>query len=147
MEVRKMSGLIIPRRKFLHGTATLLTATFAGPAIVKASSLMDIHSSQNRLVVAFRGHHGGLNNESWQKSLLNAGDWVNGDLDLWAGSHSYNEYTLIRAAEVDTRYFESAVRYKELHVSNSELERIRDHRDYYSGRGHLILPSHLRLPE
>ena len=97
-----MNELIIPRRKFLIGTATLMANIFAGPAIVRASSLMDINSMQNRIVVAFKDVWSTERDTApWLLSLLNMGDYTPELIDKWKRyGGGYNDYALMRRADV-----------------------------------------------
>ncbi len=97
-----MNELIIPRRKLLIGTATLMANIFAGPAIVRASSLMDINSMQNRLVVAFKDAWSTERDTApWLLSLLNMGDYTPELIDKWKRyGGRRNDYALMRRANV-----------------------------------------------
>lgn len=94
-----MNSLIIPRRKFLIGTATLMANVFVAPSIVRASSLMDINTLQNRLVVAFK--RGSF--DPWCLSLLNLGDY---NQNIITRTRNYNgcNYSLMRRADVSIHY-------------------------------------------
>lgn len=101
--------LTIPRRGFIKGTGIALASLFAGPAIASYENLMDIDTKQNRLVVAYVPKlPSPLNPHGVYMSLLNATDILNPEIyKSWQEHCSYNEYNLVRRAEVTHDIFSS----------------------------------------
>lgn len=105
-----MSSLILPptdivpvkalkpsRRGFMQCLAGAFTGAVAAPMILPFSSLDDINSLQNRMMVAFTQHGGSYVTESG----INAVTFINPELmRKWRAWHHSLDYQFVRRAEV-----------------------------------------------
>lgn len=97
LEVSK--GLILPRRSFIKGTGITIASLFVAPQIIRADSLMQINTLQNRLVVGFRPRRD--TDTTLGMSMLNAAAFIDKEkYEAWKEACAYNEYSLVRRAEV-----------------------------------------------
>lgn len=104
-----MSELIIPRRSFLKvAGSTVLAGLIEAPTIARATSLMDINTPMNRLVVGFRNKDR-IEGEI-HMSMLNAAAFLDKEkYEAWKENCYYNDYMLVRRAEVEVDdYFYSS---------------------------------------
>ena len=118
-----MTDIVLPRRSFLVGAASSL---IVAPTIVRASSLMDINSMSNRVIVAWRRGE----SDVWYPSLINQLPFFNHrDYMAWVGSCDINEYKMMRRGDVTGKAYPTS-----RFVFQRSLQRARDWLEDYEKR-------------
>lgn len=96
--------LILPpqsRRGFMKTLTAAFTGLVVAPAIVPAANLMQIHSPDNKLIVAFYKNYKFMDlNKDVYPSLLNLTDWSADSFRAWEYLHPSNAYSLVRQGAI-----------------------------------------------